>query len=119
MFETKLSDIFRKYIDCLNRKNFSELGLYVDDNVYYNDKKVGLSGLCDMLEKEFYYVPDLRFDIQLLVSEGPYVASRVLFDCSPHGKFFDVNVMGRRFPFVENLFYEFQKEKIICVWWPI
>ena len=65
-----------------------------------------------MLEKDFFEIPDLRFTIQLLVSDPPYIASRLAFDCSPKGKFLGLDVNGKRVSFAENVFYEFQREKI-------
>jgi predicted ester cyclase len=116
MAKIKLSDVYRNYIDCLNQQDWSALKQYVDNNVYYNDKQIGLSGYRKMLERDFYNIPDLHFNIQLLVSEGPYIASRLLFNCSPKGKFFDLNINGRKISFSENVFYEFQEEKIVKVW---
>jgi predicted ester cyclase len=116
MVKMKLSDVYRNYIACLNQQDWSKLEQYVDNNVYYNDKQIGLSGYRKMLERDFYDIPDLHFNIQLLVSDGLYIASRLLFDCSPKGKFFDLNINGRRISFSENVFYEFQKGKIVKVW---
>jgi predicted ester cyclase len=116
MIETKLSDIYRDYIACLNGQNWPELGRYVDDGVRYNGRRIGLSGYREMLEGDFYRIPDLHFDVQLLVSDGHYVASRLLFDCSPKGKFLGLDVNGKKISFCENVFYEFQKEKIVEVW---
>jgi predicted ester cyclase len=112
----KLSDVYRNYIACLNQRDWPKLEQYVDNNVYYNDKQIGLSGYRKMLERDFYNISDLHFNIQLLVSDGPYIASRLLFDCSPKGKFFDLNINGKRISFSENVFYEFQGGKIVKVW---
>jgi predicted ester cyclase len=69
-----------------------------------------------MLEKDFYEIPDLYFDIQLLISDPPYIASRLKFDCTPKGKFLGLQVDGKRVSFSENVFYEFRGEKIWQVW---
>jgi predicted ester cyclase len=87
MDKIKLSDVYRNYIACLNQQDWSRLEQYVDNNVCYNDKQIGLSGYRKMLERDFYNIPDFHFNIQLLVSDGPYIASRLLFDFSPKGKF--------------------------------
>jgi predicted ester cyclase len=116
MAKMELSDVYRNYIACLNQQDWLNLEQYVDNNVYYNGKQIGLSGYRKMLERNFYDIPDLYFNIQLLVSDGPYIASRLSFDCSPKGKFFDLNIDGKRISFSENVFYEFQKGKIVKVW---
>jgi predicted ester cyclase len=116
MAEIKLSDVYRNYIACLNQQDWSRLEQYVDNNVYYNDKQIGLSGYRKMLERDFYNIPDLHFNIQLLVSDGHYIASRVLLDCSPKGKFLVHDINGKRISFSENVFYEFHEGKIVKVW---
>ena len=58
----------------------------------------------------------LYFDIQLLISDPPYIANRLEFDCTPKGKFLGLHVNGKRVSFTENVFYEFRREKIWQVW---
>jgi predicted ester cyclase len=116
VIKTKLSYVYRSYIDCLNQQDWPKLEQFVDNNVYHNDKRIGLSGYRKMLERDFYEIPDLHFNIQLLISDGPYIASRLSFDCSPKGTFFGLAINGKRVSFCENVFYEFQKEKIVKVW---
>jgi predicted ester cyclase len=63
-----LTDLYRAYIDCLNRQDWDELGRYVDDEVEHNGRPLKLSGYRDMLLQDFEDIPDLRFNIQLLLS---------------------------------------------------
>ena len=116
MTKVDLSDIYRGYIDCLNRQAWPELGRFVDHNARHNGRPFGLAGYRDMLEKDFRDIPDLRFNIQLLMSDPPYVASRLAFDCSPKGRFLGLEVNGKRVSFTENVFYEFREGKIVDVW---
>ena len=51
-----------------------------------------------------------------MISGAPYVASRLAFDCSPRGKFLGLDINGKRVSFAENVFYEFQHERIVRVW---
>ena len=111
-----LSDIYKDYIACLNEQGWSNLEQFVDDEVIYNGQSIGISGYRAMLERDFHEIPDLRFDIQLLISEPPYVASRLRFDCTPKGKFLGLDVNGTRVSFTENVFYEFRGAKIAKVW---
>jgi predicted ester cyclase len=92
------------------------LGEFVHDDVHYNGKRIGLSGYRDMLEGDFRAIPDLHFDIDLLVSEPPIVASHLRFDCTPKGLLFGLPVNGKRVSFTENVFYEFRDERIRNVW---
>lgn len=116
MASTSLSDLYRAYIDCLNRRDWEQLGQYVDDEVEHNGRPLHLSGYRDMLVKDFEDIPDLRFNVQLLACSPPLVAARLAFKCSPKGKFLGLNVNGRVVSFAENVFYEFKFSKIASVW---
>ena len=116
MIKTDLSDIYRDYIACLNKQDWLKLEKFVHDDVYYNGRRIGISGYREMLERDFCDIPDLYFDIQLLISDPPYIASRLGFDCTPKGKFLGLNVNGKRISFTENVFYEFRRDKIAQVW---
>jgi predicted ester cyclase len=113
---TAPSDLYRNYIACLNKQDWPHLGQFVDDDVHYNGRQIGLSGYREMLERDFKAIPDLYFNIHLLISEPPYVASRLQFDCTPKGELFGLHVDGKRVCFTENVFYEFRNEKIAQVW---
>ncbi|HVJ40418.1 MAG TPA: ester cyclase [Dongiaceae bacterium] len=116
MTKADLSGVYRDYIACLNKQDWPRLGQFVDGEVTYNGRRIGISGYRGMLEKDFHEIPDLHFDIQLLVSDAPYIASRLAFDCTPTGKFLGLPVNGKRVSFTENVFYEFRAEKIWQVW---
>jgi predicted ester cyclase len=59
MPKTDLSDVYRDYIACLNRRDWPKLGQFVDDDVIHNGRRVGLSGYLGMLERDFDEIPDL------------------------------------------------------------
>ena len=116
MTKAGLADLYRDYIACLNRQDWPALGRFVDDRVQHNGRPFGLAGYRRMLETDFEEIPDLHFNIQLLVSDPPFVASRLAFDCSPKGKFLGLDVDGKKVSFTENVFYEFRDGKIVSVW---
>ena len=116
MTPTDLPGVYRAYIACLNARDWSNLGKFVHDDVHYNGVRIEVSGYREMLEKDYDEIPDLRFDIQLLVSDPPHVASRLQFNCSPKAKFLGLHVNGKRISFTENVFYEFLDGKIANVW---
>jgi len=113
---TDLSGIYRNYIACLNEQDWAELGRFVSDDVHYNSENVGLAGYRDMLAGDFEAIPDLHFNIGLLVADPPYVAARLEFDCTPKGLLFGLEVNGKRVSFAENVFYGFRHGKIEQVW---
>jgi len=112
----ELSDIYRGYIACLNKQDWPNLVQFVHEDVRYNGERIGLSGYREMLERDFRAIPDLYFDIRLLVSEPPCVASRLHFDCTPTGELFGLSVNGKKVQFAENVFYEFLGGRIETVW---
>jgi predicted ester cyclase len=116
VIKTDLSDVYRDYIACLNKQDWPKLGQFVDDEVIHNGRRVGLSGYLEMLERDFDEIPDLHFNIQLLIADPPYVASRLGFDCTPKGMFLGLHVNGKRVSFTENVIYEFRDKKIVEVW---
>jgi predicted ester cyclase len=116
MSGTDLSEIYWRYIACLNGQDWATLAQFVDDDVVYNGRRIGLSGYRAMLERDFREIPDLHFDIALLVAEPPLIASRLRFHCSPAGTFLGLAVDGKKVSFAENVFYQFRGGKIGEVW---
>jgi predicted ester cyclase len=116
MIEANLCDVYRDYIACLNQQDWPKLEQFVHDEVHYNGQRIGTLGYREMLERDFNEIPDLYFDIQLLISDPPHIASRLEFNCTPRGKFLGLHVDGKRVSFTENVFYRFQGEKIGQVW---
>ena len=116
MNKSDLSDTYRGYIDCLNRQDWQNLGNFVGNDVSYNGKTVGIEGYRTMLERDFREIPDLAFKIHLLMSDPPYIASRLNFEVTPTREFFGLAVNGKKVSFSENVFYEFADGKIAHVW---
>jgi predicted ester cyclase len=116
MDKTDLCEIYRGYIACLNRQDWAKLDQFVHDEVSHNNRRTGISGYREMLERDFDEIPDLYFDIQLLVCDPPHIASRLAFNCAPKAKFLGLDVNGKRVSFTENVFYEFRVGKIWRVW---
>lgn len=116
MTRDELADIYRSYIDCLNAQDWARLGDFVDDEVVHNGVALGLAGYRAMLEGDFRAIPDLRFEIALLVADPPHIASRLMFDCTPVGLLFGLPVNGKRVRFAENVFYTFAARRIRTVW---
>ena len=116
MIKDELADIYRAYIACLNRQDWRALGQYVHEDVTHNARTLGLSGYRAMLEQDFRDIPDLQFNVDLLIADPPHIAARLKFDCTPVGTFLGLAVNGKRVSFCENVFYEFQHGKIRQVW---
>ncbi len=116
MMKTNLSDVYRGYIACLNTQDWPKLDQFVHDDVSYNGQQIGIGGFRELLQRDFENIPDLSFSIQLLISDPPYIASRLGFDCTPRGTFLGLQVNGKSVSFSENVFYEFRGEMIWHIW---
>lgn len=116
MIRKNLSDIYLSYITCLNTHGLPNLEKFIHEDVLYNGQMLGISGYRGMLDRNFKEIPDLYFNIQLLISDPPFIASRIKFDCRPKGTFLGLFVNGKNVIFTENVFYEFKEDKIWQVW---
>ncbi|OXC76471.1 ester cyclase [Caballeronia sordidicola] len=116
MDKIDLSTVYRGYIACLNKQDWLQLGQFVHEDVHYNDQRIGLSGYRAMLERDFSEIPDLYFNIHLLISDSLCVASRLGFVCTPKGIFLGLPVHGKKVSFTENVFYQFREGRIEQVW---
>lgn len=111
-----LADTYRAYIACLNTQDWPRLGRFVREDAVYNGRQIGLSGYRGMLERDFLQIPDLRFNIELLIADPPCIAARLAFHCAPKGTFLGLPVNGRKVSFAENVFYRFKDGGIEEVW---
>jgi predicted ester cyclase len=116
MEKKELLESYRAYIDCLNRRAWSQLGELVSDEVEYNGARIGLYGYRKMLEGDVAAIPDLVFHVGFLVADPPMVGARLLFDCRPNDELLGFAVNGQRVAFSENVFYRFAGGKIESVW---
>jgi predicted ester cyclase len=116
MFDTDLTDIYQRYIACLNAQDWATLDRFVHAEVHYNGERIGLSGYRQMLERDFQQIPDLHFNVHLLMRDAPHIAARLVFECTPVGELFGLAVNGQRVSFSENVFYEFLDGRIWQVW---
>lgn len=116
MIDVELSAIYRDYIACLNRREWNDLGRFVQDDVRHNGVELGLDGYRRMLQSDYEKIPDLLFRIEMLAAEPPLLAARLWFDVTPSGQFLGVPVNGRKVGFAENVFYEYRADRIQEVW---
>ncbi|WP_148253710.1 ester cyclase [Aidingimonas lacisalsi] len=116
MTKQELLKLYRDYIACLNDQDWPSLGRFVSIDVEHNGRQLGVPGYREMLEKDFEAIPDLYFNVERLIADPPCIASRLRFDCTPTGRFLDLEVNGKTVSFAENVFYECENGKIARVW---
>jgi predicted ester cyclase len=71
-------------------------------DVVHNGRLLGVDGYRAMLEENYRDIPDLHFNVDLVVATESRVAARLRFDCTPIHAFLGVSVNGRRVVFHEE-----------------
>ena len=112
----QLEDVYRDYIATLNDRRFDDLDRFVHDRLTYNGAEWTRAEYQARLADDVRRIPDLRYDIQLLVVRPDQVACRLWFDCTPRQEFLGIDTGGRRVTFAEHVFYEFRANRIANVW---
>lgn len=116
MHSSKTREFYEKYIACLNSRKLENLGLYVNEVLTYNKKSISLKDYQALLEQNIKDIPDLYFQVDLLVADDDTIASRLNFNCTPEGEFMGILVNGRKVTFSEHVFYKLVNNKISEVW---
>ena len=111
-----LEQIYRSYIAALNDRRLDDLDRFVHDRLTYNGERWTREQYRTLLAGDIRDIPDLRYDIELLVVGSDDVASRLWFDCTPQRTFLGIDTGGRRVSFAEHVFYRFRANQIERVW---
>jgi predicted ester cyclase len=115
MTRETLTDVYHRYLECLNGRRWDDLGEFVADDVTHNDRPLGASGYRAMLEEDVRTIPDLRFVPDRVVAEGDAVACRLIFRCTPQRPFLGFEPTGAPITFAEHAFYTFRDHRIVEV----
>ncbi|MBT1702613.1 ester cyclase [Chryseosolibacter indicus] len=110
--DSNLTQFYQNYISCLNNRRLQDLDLFVNEDLTYNKKAMHLKDYQNLLAQNFKDIPDLYFEIGLLVANEDTIACRLNFNCTPAGEFMGVVVNGRRVSFSEHVFYKLVNGKI-------
>lgn len=105
-------DFYDRYIACLNARDWDRLGEFVAADAVHNGRRLGVDGYRAMLEENCRDIPDLRFNVDLVVADRSHIASRIRFDCSPVATFLGLPVNGKRVVFHEHAIYMLAAGKI-------
>jgi predicted ester cyclase len=111
-----LEDVYRDYIAALNDRRFDDLDRFVHDQLTYNGEEWTRDTYRELLVDDVRKIPDLRYEIRLLVAGPDHVACRLWFDCTPRQVFHGIDAGGRRVSFAEHVFYRFRADRIADVW---
>ena len=103
------------YLAVLNERRFDDLVDFVAVGLTYNGRAITRADYQQSRREEVLAIPDLRFDVGLLVVEDERVACRLEFDCTPEGTFLGFEPQGGRVRFAEHVFYRFADGLIVEV----
>ena len=113
--DSGLRQRYLDYLEVLNDRRFEDLDHFVADHLTYNGSPQTREHYQDQRRREADLIPDLRFDVALLVVEENRVACLLRFDCTPEGEFLGFPVSGLRIQFTEHVFYRFDHGRIVEV----
>jgi|GEM_PF-86853 len=116
MTDAELSAQFRDFITCLNDQSWVILDAFVAEDLIHNGKPLGLAGYRQMFEQLHRELPNLHFDIELLIAEAPLLAARLKFDCGPPVSIPGLPESAVKVVLNENAFYKFRDGKICQIW---
>jgi predicted ester cyclase len=116
MMSEQLEEIYRDYIATLNGRRFDDLDRFVHDRLTYNGEEWTRDQYKVLLAGDLQRIPDLHYEIKLLVVSSDHVACRLWFDCTPQQVFLGIDAGGRRVSFAEHVFYRFRANRIENVW---
>lgn len=108
-------EFYRKYIDCLNNGDLEQLSDFIPDKLTYNGKETTLQEYKESRLMERKAIPDLFYQIELLVTDEHTIACRLNFNCTPVKEFMGIKPNGNKAIFSENVFYRLIEGKIHTV----
>ena len=88
----------------------------MNEELTYNGKPMTHLDYENLLAGDFAAIPDLHFDIHLLVVDADQIACRLNFVCTPQSEFLGLRPNGKTVSFSEHVFYRLQNGKIKQVW---
>ena len=112
----RLEATYRAYIDALNERRFADLDEFVHDRLTYNGEEWPFDRYKALLAEDAWRIPDLHYDVHLLITGADHVACRIWFDCTPRHPVLGIDASGRRVSFAEHVFYRFRDNRIHEVW---
>ena len=113
---TSLRDVYLRYLACCNDRRFSELSSFVHDPIQFCGKTTPLADYARTIASNIEAVPDFRWEIQDLVTDGSSVAVRLENSGTPQANWLGIAPTGQPVRFQELAFYRFRDGKIAEMW---
>lgn len=107
--------VYARYLEVLNGRRWDELAGVVHDELVHDGRTMTREQFADLLREDVATIPDLRYQVRLLLADGDRLAVRLWFDGTPVRPFRGVDTLGRRVAFAEHAFYELVDGRIRTV----
>jgi predicted ester cyclase len=116
MTEAEFEAHYRRYISYLNNRRLDELDEFLHEELTYNGQPETRADYRERIAGDLAAIPDLYFDVQLIVVCGDQIACRLFYDCTPQSEWLGLRPNGESISFAEHVFYKFRDGKIYEVW---
>ena len=116
MTEAEFEAHYRRYISYLNNHRLDELDEFLHEELTYNGEPETRADYRARIAGDVAAIPDLYFDVHLIVVGGDQIACRLFFNCTPQSEWLGLQPNGKSISFAEHVFYKFRDGKIYEVW---
>ena len=116
MTEAEFEAHYRRYISYLNNRRLDELDEFVHEELTYNGEPETRADYRTRIAEDVAAIPDLYFDVHLIVVGGDQIACRLFYNCTPQSEWLGLQPNGKSISFAEHVFYKFRDRKIYEVW---
>ncbi len=116
MTEAEFEAHYRRYISYLNDRRLDELDEFLHEELTYNGEPETRADYRERIAGDVAAIPDLYFDVHLIVVCGDQIACRLFYNCTPQSEWLGLQPNGESISFAEHVFYKFRDGKIYEVW---
>jgi predicted ester cyclase len=112
--QAEVETVYRRYLQRCNDHRFDELGEFVAQDV--DGPGQGLDTYIAKVREVIDAFPDYRWDLQRLLTDGEYLAARLLGSGTHAGTFRGIAATGQVIRTQELVMYHFLDGKIVQCW---
>ena len=116
MTEAEFEAHYRRYISYLNNRRLDELDEFLYEELTYNGEPETRADYRARIAGDVAAIPDLYFDVRLIVVGDDQIACRLFYNCTPQSEWLGLQPNGKSISFAEHVFYKFRDGKIYEVW---
>ena len=116
MTEAEFEAHYRRYISYLNNRRLDELDEFLYEELTYNGEPETRADYRARIAGDVAAIPDLYFDVHLIVVGDDQIACRLFYNCTPQSEWLGLQPNGKSISFAEHVFYKFRDGKIYEVW---